>query len=95
MHRHERFLLGQQRLFTHSLIGKTMENKRFDLHEHCVLLARNPETNKKATLRSLLGEPPRLLFPGTRLLRRRRMDVNAWLESHVAANVGGQNVDAL
>ncbi|WP_296658535.1 helix-turn-helix domain-containing protein [Paraburkholderia sp.] len=57
-----------------------------DIHELAELLGRSPETIKKDIRRNHLAVPPRLHIPGTRLLRWRRADVEAWLAEHV---VGG------
>lgn len=58
-----------------------------DLLELAELLGRSPETIKKDLRRNPLAVPPRLHIPGTRLLRWRRADVDAWLAQHV---VGGE-----
>jgi len=65
-----------------------MENKLLDLHELSELLSRSPETTKKDLKRNRLAVPPRLHIPGTRLLRWRRLDVNAWLASLVEPRAG-------
>lgn len=52
-----------------------------DLEELSALLGRSPETIKKDMKRNRLAVPPRLHIPGTRLLRWRPMDVEAWLAS--------------
>ncbi|WP_082744939.1 helix-turn-helix transcriptional regulator [Burkholderia savannae] len=57
-----------------------------DIHELAELLGRSPETIKKDLRRNPFAVPPRLHIPGTRLLRWRRADVEAWLAEHV---VGG------
>lgn len=54
-----------------------------DLNELANLLGRSAETIKKDMLRNHLAVPPRLHIPGTRLLRWRKVDVAAWLASHV------------
>ncbi len=59
-----------------------------DLLELASLLGRSPETIKKDMSRNHLAVPPRLHIPGTRLLRWRRVDVEAWLASHVESRVG-------
>lgn len=60
-----------------------MENSILDLQELATMLGRSPETIKKDLRRNHLAVPPRLHIPGTRLLRWRRVDVEAWLASHV------------
>ncbi|QQX86288.1 hypothetical protein JJQ59_04700 [Cupriavidus necator] len=61
--------------------------KILDLEELAALLGRRPETIKKDIRRNPCAVPPRLLhIPGTRLLRWRDVDVQAWLAEHV---VGG------
>lgn len=60
-----------------------MENTILDLSDLAALLGRSPETIKKDIARNRLAVPPRLHIPGTRLLRWRRVDVEAWLASHV------------
>ncbi|WP_083903018.1 AlpA family transcriptional regulator [Azoarcus sp. KH32C] len=57
--------------------------KLLDLDELATLLGRSPETIKKDLKRNPLAVPPRLHIPGTRLLRWRSVDVEAWLASHV------------
>ncbi|WP_109476677.1 helix-turn-helix domain-containing protein [Paraburkholderia sp. C35] len=57
-----------------------------DIHELAELLGRSPATIKKDLRRNPFAVPPRLHIPGTRLLRWRRADVEAWLAEHV---VGG------
>ncbi|QYG08709.1 AlpA family transcriptional regulator [Janthinobacterium sp. PAMC25594] len=64
-----------------------MENSILDLAELANLLGRSPETIKKDIRRNRLAVPPRLHIPGTRLLRWRRVDVDAWLASHVEFRV--------
>ncbi|THJ45679.1 hypothetical protein E9536_40770 [Burkholderia sp. LS-044] len=64
-------------------MGPTM--KLLDLDELAALLGRSPETIKKDLRRNPLSVPPRLHIPGTRLLRWRECDVDAWL----AELVGG------
>ncbi len=60
-----------------------MENSILDLADLAALLGRSPETIKKDIKRNRLAVPPRLHIPGTRLLRWRRVDVEAWLASYV------------
>lgn len=64
-----------------------MENSILDLTDLANLLGRSPETIKKDIKRNQLAVPPRLHIPGTRLLRWRRADVDAWLASHVEPRV--------
>jgi predicted DNA-binding transcriptional regulator AlpA len=65
-----------------------MENKLLDLNELGIMLGRSPETIKKDIKRNRLAVPPRLHIPGTRLLRWRKIDVEAWLATHVENHVG-------
>lgn len=60
-----------------------MNNQILDLQELASLLGRSPETIKKDIKRNRLAVPPRLHIPGTRLLRWRRVDVDAWLAGYV------------
>lgn len=60
-----------------------MTTELLDLTDLASILGRSPETIKKDMLRNHLAVPPRLHIPGTRLLRWRRVDVEAWLASHV------------
>ena len=60
-----------------------MENSIFDLADLAALLGRSTQTIKKDIQRNRLAVPPRLHIPGTRLLRWRRYDVDAWLASYV------------
>lgn len=57
------------------------ELKLLDLQELSDLLDRSPETIKKDLKRNPLAVPPRLHIPGTRLLRWRAADVDAWLKA--------------
>ena len=58
-----------------------MEVQRLlDLEEVAALLGRSPQTVKKDLRRNPMAVPPRLYVPGTRLLRWRPCDVQAWLE---------------
>jgi predicted DNA-binding transcriptional regulator AlpA len=54
-----------------------------DIQELAELLGRSPETIKKDLKRNPLAVPPRLHIPGTRLLRWRLVDVEAWLAGYV------------
>lgn len=65
-----------------------MTTEILDLNDLASMLGRSPETIKKDMLRNHLAVPPRLHIPGTRLLRWRRTDVEAWLASHVESRVG-------
>ncbi|WP_206366012.1 helix-turn-helix domain-containing protein [Caballeronia sp. SBC2] len=65
--------------------------KLLDLDELAALLGRSPETIKKDIRRNPLAVPPRLHVPGTRLLRWRECDVDAWLAEHVT---GSRNDEA-
>ena len=65
--------------------------KLLDLTELAELLRRSPETIKKDLRRNPEAVPPRLQLPGTRLLRWRASDVDAWLEQHVQT-AGGRHV---
>lgn len=60
-----------------------------DLDDLATLLGRSPETIKKDLRRNRLAVPPRVHIPGTRLLRWRVTDVEAWLASYVAQRTGG------
>ncbi|WP_018990882.1 helix-turn-helix transcriptional regulator [Aromatoleum toluclasticum] len=53
-----------------------------DIHELATVLGRSPETLKKDLRRNPLAVPPRLHIPGTRMLRWRETDVEAWLAAH-------------
>lgn len=57
--------------------------KILDLYELAALLGRSPETIKKDMRRNPMAVPPRLHIPGTRLLRWREVDVEAWLAGFV------------
>jgi len=57
--------------------------KLLDLDELAALLGRSPETIKKDLRRNPAAVPPRLYIPGTRLLRWRECDVDAWLAEHI------------
>lgn len=48
------------------------------------LLGRSPATLKSDLLRNPQAVPPRVQLPGTRLLRWREADVEAWLSVHAA-----------
>lgn len=58
-------------------------SKLLDLQDISETLGRSPETIKKDLKRNPLAVPPRLHIPGTRLLRWRPEDVDAWLAGYV------------
>lgn len=58
-------------------------SKLLDIQELAELLRRSTETIRKDVRRRPEVLPPRLVIPGTRLLRWRAADVEAWLEAHV------------
>lgn len=58
-------------------------NRLLDLPELASLLGRSVETIRKDLRRRPEAVPPRLLLPGTRLLRWRLVDVTTWLAMHV------------
>jgi len=60
-----------------------------ELKDLATLLARSPETIRKDLHRNPSAVPPRLIIPGTRLLRWRAVDVDAWLAQRVE---GGSHV---
>ena len=60
-----------------------------DLDDLATMLGRSPETIKKDLRRNRLAVPPRVHIPGTRLLRWRLTDVEAWLASNVEHRNGG------
>lgn len=64
-----------------------MNNAILDLADLAAMLGRSPQTIKKDLTRNRLAVPPRLHIPGTRLLRWRQVDVDAWLASHVESRV--------
>ena len=53
------------------------------LDELAAILERSPETIRKDIRRNPDAVPPRLQLPGTRLLRWRASDVDAWLAVNV------------
>lgn len=57
--------------------------KLLDIHELATVLGRSPETIKKDLRRNPLAVPPRLHIPGTRMLRWRACDVEAWLAANI------------
>ena len=54
-----------------------------DLKGVAALLGQSPQTVKKHLKRNPMAVPPRLYVPGTRLLRWRQCDVQAWLDGCV------------
>lgn len=54
-----------------------------ELADLAALLGRSPETIRKDLRRNPAAVPPRLRIQGTRLLRWRAADVDAWLAQHV------------
>lgn len=58
-----------------------------DINALAVLLQRSPETIRKDLARNPAAVPPRVRLPGTRLLRWRADDVDAWLSAHVEGAV--------
>lgn len=57
-----------------------------ELKDLAVLIGRSPETIRKDLHRNPAAVPPRLIIPGTRLLRWRGTDVTAWLSQCVEGN---------
>lgn len=53
------------------------------------MLGRSPETIRKDVLRNPRAVPPRVIIPGTRLLRWREVDVLEWIEQRVEGKVHG------
>jgi len=53
------------------------------LEDLAAILGRSPETIRRDLRRNPDAVPPRLQLPGTRLLRWRAADVEAWLERHI------------
>jgi predicted DNA-binding transcriptional regulator AlpA len=64
-------------------------SKLLDLHELSEKIGRSPDTIKKDFKRNPFAVPPRLHIPGTRLLRWREEDVDAWLAGFVLHGVEG------
>lgn len=52
------------------------------LEDLAAVLGRSPETIRRDLRRNPDAVPPRLQLPGTRLLRWRAVDVEAWLDLH-------------
>lgn len=67
-----------------------MQNTLLDLNELSIFLGRSPETIRKDMKRNRLALTPRLHIPGTRLLRWRKVDVDAWLASLVELRSEGK-----
>lgn len=61
--------------------------KLLELGDLAALLGRSPETIRKEIRRKPSAVPPGFYIPGTRLLRWRECDVDAWLAKHVAGAV--------
>ena len=62
--------------------------KLLTLKELAALLERSEQTLKKDMRRNPNAVPPRVVIPGTRLLRWRESDVNEWLNRHVEVRHG-------
>jgi predicted DNA-binding transcriptional regulator AlpA len=60
--------------------------KLLTLNEVAAHLRRSPETVRKDLTRNPLAVPPRVVIPGTRLLRWRDVDVEEWVAGHLIAN---------
>lgn len=58
-------------------------NQVLNLEDLAALLARSPETIRKDLHRNPAAVPPRLIIPGTRLLRWRAQDVYVWMAQRV------------
>ncbi|WP_442596669.1 hypothetical protein ACSBPU_06860 [Parapusillimonas sp. JC17] len=54
-----------------------------DLNDLAALLRRSPHTIKRNLRTNPDAVPPRLQLPGTKLLRWRQEDVQAWLAANV------------
>lgn len=64
-----------------------MKNRQLlTLAQVASLLGRSPETVRKDLKRNPLAVPPRVVIPGTRLLRWREVDVEGWLARHIVEN---------
>lgn len=61
-----------------------------DLGQLAEMLGRSPETIKKDLKRNPLAVPPRLYIPGTRLLRWRLSDIEAWLAECTEKGTGDE-----
>lgn len=62
--------------------------KLLNLTQLAELLGRSAETVKKDLRRNPAAVPPRVVLPGTRLLRWRASDVEGWLAALVSAGKG-------
>jgi predicted DNA-binding transcriptional regulator AlpA len=51
-----------------------------EVHELAEVLGNSPETIRKNMRSNPMAVPPRMHIPGTRMLRWRRADVDAWLD---------------
>ena len=60
------------------------------LDELAAILGRSPQTIRRDLRRNPDAVPPRIQLPGTRLLRWRAIDVQAWLARH--AEQGARHV---
>lgn len=58
------------------------------LDELAAILKRSQHTIKNDLRRNPDAVPPRMILPGTRLLRWRLVDVHAWLQSRSGASHG-------
>lgn len=64
-----------------------MKNRQLlTLDQVAKLLGRRPETVRKDLTRNPMAVPPRVVIPGTRLLRWRAVDVEGWLAGHIVDN---------
>lgn len=61
-----------------------------DLQALAQFLGRSPHTIRRDLRRNPDAVPPRVQLPGTRLLRWREAEVNAWLDSHVSESTHAQ-----
>lgn len=64
--------------------------KLLHLDDVAALLGRSAETLKKDLKRNPSAVPPRVILPGTRLLRWQESDVETWLDSHVQSNLSAR-----
>lgn len=62
--------------------AQTVKTPLLTLDDLAGLLGRCPETIRKDVVRNPDAVPPRVLIPGTRLLRWHTYDVDAWLARH-------------
>ena len=58
------------------------------IEDVAAMLRRSPETLRKDLRRNPLAVPPRVVIPGTRLLRWRHEDVTAWLAANAEVRHG-------